>query len=666
MRRLDAAIIAAVTAVLLSGLAFVAWQSANAAQATLLPALERKALGVARSIAALSSEAVGYGIPVDRIVGGEVVLQAALDENREFGFARIETAQGDVVAVRARRAFSDPAVQASGDVRRVSAPIELEGAVLGAVVIGVPAQVADALVRELWIDLAVLLLVAILVALELTAFAFALPSSRRFRGLAQRLAAVRAGDLRPHHAVAGTGPLSDSISAVDAEVDRVRARHQLLVARAHAAGAQDAALELERLGARYKLSSVRTDPPVSLVAVRAPVFLFFFAEEMTRPFLPTFIARQATPVAGLSIELVVALPIILFMAIVALGQPWLNTLTERVGRGRGMRVGAVLAALGYLGTAFAETYASVLLFRALTAFGFAAVFVSAQGFIVDRTEAGLRARGIGIFVSAIMAAMLCGPPIGGILADRLGDTTAFTISAIMALLAALTAIVALPRDPHREGRSISRGVKLSDFVALLRVPLMSALILGCAVPAKMLLIGVCFYYLPLVLASQFEPAAIGRVLMLYGLAMLVTVPLVSRYSDQARLRMPFVVAGSLICAVAPLYLWLVPEPWGAALMVLHIGIGQGLSTTPQSALVGEIGRRLTPDLSEGGIYGVFRLVERLGTAIGPFFVAAVWTAVSGPAAIGATALLVAFGAVVFGVLWWSTGPQERAREGVRE
>ena len=323
--------------------------------------------------------------------------------------------------------------------------------------------------------------------------------------------------------------------------------------------------------------------------------------------------------------------------------------------------------IGYFGTGFADQMSELILARTLTAMGFAIVFVSAQGFIVDRTAPAQRARGIGLFVSAIMAAMLCGPPIGGIVADRLGDSTAFTVSAMMAIVAYVCALVALPSDGPR-GTEVRRAVRLSDVRRVLAQPLMVALLVGCALPAKMLLIGVCFYILPLNLANQFEPAAIGRVLMLYGLAMLVIVPAVSRWSDEASLRMSFVVLGGIASALAVAHFFLWPQPWGAALMVLQIGIAQGISTTPQSALVGEIGKRILPDLSEGGIYGVFRLVERMGTAIGPLFVGLVWSVASPELAMVATALLVACGALLFALVWWGApgtlkGAEPRGAEG---
>jgi len=652
MRRFDFVIVSLVTGILVAGLVLISWHTVRSAEGVLLPALDSKAQSVAGSIAGLGSEAVGYGIPVERFVKADEVLRAVLDENREFAFATLFDGEGTIVAqaTRGRAGGFDGADES--DYIMVSAPIEANGVLAGEVVIGTPRAVAERLVRDLWIDVAVLLLVSVLVAMELTAFAFTLPTALLLRGLTQRLEALRSGDVRPHPALTGSGPMAAEVETVDAEIARMRQTHERLRKRAAALGDAAAERELQRLAQKHRLAEDRDLPPVSLMAVRAPVFLFYFAEEMTRPFLPSYIASYAQPMLGLPVEIVIALPIIVFMAIVALTQPTLNGWTERLGRARSLRTGALLSCLGFFGTAYADQMGELIAFRALTAAGFALVFVSAQGFIVDRTEAHHRARGIGLFVSAIMAAMLCGPPIGGIVADRLGDSTAFTVSAVMALVAYICALAALPSDgPRRVGGQ--RGVKLGDIATVLRQPLMASLLLGCALPSKMLLIGLCFYILPLNLAREFEPAVIGRVLMLYGLAMLVIVPAVSRWSDEASRRMSFVTIGGLVSALSVVHYFAWPQPWGAALMVLQIGIAQGVSTTPQSALVGEIGKRILPDLSEGGIYGVFRLVERLGTAIGPLFVGVIWSLASAETAMFATGALVAIGAIAFAIAWWS-------------
>lgn len=647
MRRFDGLVIAAVTAILVAALAAISWQTVRTAERLLLPELDQTAETAARSLAGLVSEAVSYGIPLDELVRPEEVLSAVLAENEGFSAVAIRSADGAIVAA-ATAGEGGAALLASRAVRATAAPVVADGAEVGAVVVATPASVAETLVRELWLDVAVLLVVAVLVALELVAFAFSAGRATVLRGLARRLDALRRGDFRPHIAIEGKGVLAHEADAVDREIERLRRDHAMLRNRAVAVGDTALVAEVDRLGARHGLAAVRHEPPVNLVAVRAPVFLFFFAEELTRPFLPSYIESFATPVAGLSTELVIALPIILFMAIVAFSQPSLNGWTERFGRSRSLRAGALVALLGYLGTAAASSMAELLAFRALTAIGFATVFVAAQGYIVDRTGAQNRARGIGLFVSAIMAAMLCGPPIGGIVADRLGPSAAFVVSAGMALAAYATALFALRSDVGK-GKAAARGVRLSDIVMVLRQPVLVLLLVGCALPAKVILIGICFYYLPLSLAQEFEPAVIGRVLMLYGLAMLLIIPAISRFSDEKSRRGPYVVAGGLLSGLAVVHLFIWPEPWGAALLVLQIGIAQGISTTPQSALVGELGKRHLPHLSEGGLYGVFRLIERTGTAVGPAFVAIVWGAAGGSVAVVAVGLLVAAGAILFGL-----------------
>lgn len=652
IRRFDVIILGLVTAVLIAALGAISWQSIRGAERLLLPALDSKADVVARSLSGLVGEAADLGIGLDDLVGADEVLTDALKENPQFAFAAIAAPDGRVVAMADGSsdvgAMTDVA-QLSEEMRTVSVPVVSDGRTVATILVGIPNAVAETLLQRLWLDIAVLLLVSLLITLELLSFAFTISSASLLRGLARRLDALVKHDFRPHSPLGGTGPLAEEVENVDQEIARVRAEHARLTAEATAKRDEEALADLDVITRRYHLATERTDPPVSLLAVRAPVFLFFFAEELTRSFLPNYIKSFAEPIGGLSIEMVISLPIVLFMAIVAIAQPTLNGVTERYGRGRSLRVGALLSLLGFVGTAYAGDMLQLIIFRSLTAIGLATVFVSAQGYIVDRTGSVNRARGIGLFVSGIMVAMLCGPPIGGIVAARLGPSAAFLVSAGLCLAAYLCASMALPGDKPRPD-TLSPSLRLSQVGAVLRRPIMLLLLVGCALPAKMLLIGFCFYFLPLSLASAgFDSATIGRVLMLYGLAMVIIIPLISRLSDDVGRRGYFVVGGAILSGLAVVHLYLWPAPWGAAIAVLQIGIAQGLSTTPQSALVGELGGRFVPDLSQGGLYGVFRLIERAGTAIGPAAMAFVWGAYGAEAAVLGMGVLVGLGGLLFAV-----------------
>src|SRR5690349_16359916 len=157
----------------------------------------------------------------------------------------------------------------------------------------------------------------------------------------------------------------------------------------------------------------------------------------------------------------------LFMLIVALGQPYLGSWSDRVGRRRAMLIGAVIATVGFAATALAYNLYDLLLWRSLGGLGYAMVFVAAQGYVLDRTGQQNRAQGFALFIGAIMVATVCGPSIGGILADNIGYRLSFGVSAFMALLS-LLAIARLPTTEMRaQAVKPARGPRVREIVALM-------------------------------------------------------------------------------------------------------------------------------------------------------------------------------------------------------
>ena len=648
MRRVDLRLLLVLILVLVSALALLSWRTVERAEGLLLPELNRKAEVVGKSVADLVQQAVGYGMTLEDLVGVDTVLQRALDRGAEFGYVALTDAKGNILALAERDAGEARAVMPV-----VKVQVTLSGQVLAEVVVGVPQAVARTLVEDLWLDIAVVLLVSVLVTVELLSFAFGLEGGQALRGAARRIDALRRGALRSHPKVEGRGALVGFVRSYDERVEAITLQQSRLREQAEANGDNDVLRELNALERRYRMTETRGELPLRVAAIRTPLFLFFFAEEMTRPFLPGFVSQLARPIAGLSIELVISLPIVLFMAIVALTQPFLGGLTEALGRGRCLRAGSALAVVGFVGTAYAGDMIELLAFRSITAFGYAAVFVAAQGHIIDLTGASSRARGLAVLVTAIMVASLCGPPIGGILADRLGDRSTFLVAGALGLAALACAYLSLPAERARGDRR-KPTLGLGAIVQVLRRPALAILLVGCALPAKMLLVGLVFYLVPLELTrAGFEQATIGRILMLYALAMLIVVPIVAKRSDSAGRRPRYVLVGGVLSSLSVVHLLLWPAPWGATMAVLHLGIAQALSITPQSALVGEYGRLLAPEVPESLLYGVFRLVERLGNAIGPA-VAAWLLGVYGPQTAGLVIGGVAMiGTISFGLLVWA-------------
>ncbi len=658
MRRLDLALLAVLALLLVGALVFVSWRALDSAERLLLPELNRKAEVVGESISGLFEEAIDYGIPLKDVVGADEVLREALAESSEFASIAVRMEGGSELASVERAG--------AGSLRSpiiVKTAIKQGEEVVAEVVIAIPPAVVARTIRNIWLDVAIVLLASILVTFEMLALVFSSDVGRALRGLGQRLVAINRGDLRAHTPVESKGIFGQASDDLDHRLSSLAKRQRELEGRATAARDTEAGVALQQLEAKHHLLGKRDQPPPKLAAIRAPLFLFFFAEELTRPFLPSYIASLASPLPWLSRELVISLPIVLFMAIVAILLLFLNDLTERVGRGRSLRAGAVIAVIGFAGSAYVTDLLQLMFFRGLTAVGYALVFVSAQGAIIDGTERRNRARGLSILVGAIFVAALCGPPVGGILADRLGERETFLVSAVLALLAIVTARFAMPHQARPRGITGGARPNLATFLRVISKPPLALLLFGCALPAKLILAALIFYLVPLSMAdSGFDQASIGRVLTLYALAMLPLVPLVSRFSDRSGYRPGFVLVGAALSASAIIHPLIWAEPWGEAAMVLQLGVAQALSITPQSALVGELGRRYLPDVPEGMVYGVFRFVERSGNAIGPLIAAWLLGAYGLDVALIAVGAISLIGALLY-LAAWTVGREGRSLPG---
>jgi predicted MFS family arabinose efflux permease len=233
-----------------------------------------------------------------------------------------------------------------------------------------------------------------------------------------------------------------------------------------------------------------------------------------------------------------------------------------------------------------------------------------------------RARSFALFVGAIMVATVCGPSIGGILADNIGERLTFGLSAVLAV-GSMAAMRLLPGPGQADdARAASRPPTLREIGTLLINRRFMTVTGLAAMPAKVLLTGVCFYLVPLYIVSiGSSQSMVGRMLMTYAVVMVVLAPLSAAYAV-TRERMEWLVGtGLLISGLGGL---LVvgggTNPWIFAAVFL-IGLGQSLSIAAQSALVREHCDAEVAAMGEPAVYGVFRLLERLGNAFGPLLAA---------------------------------------------
>jgi MFS family permease len=418
-------------------------------------------------------------------------------------------------------------------------------------------------------------------------------------------------------------------------------------------------LTLEVLSFLSVASGASGDPLRNCRGIRAPAFLFFLSEELTRPFLPNFAGSLAPNVEAIPQHIVIGLPIVAFMLVVALTQPWLGAISQRIGNRRLLLFGTIPAIAGFMICALATDIYLFVAARMICALGYAAIFVSAQGHILHNTDESSRSAGFALLVGAIMVATICGPSVGGILADNIGARATFGVAAVVAALA-IPLMTRLAGSTPGQARDSSGAVRLSDLLQLARNRRFLALCVNAAIPAKILLTGYCFFLLPLYIVSIGSTQAMaGRLLMVYATFMVLLVPIASRCADRFRAWTGFILAGLLVSALGGLLAIGLADFGLSVGLVSALGIGQAMSITAQSTLVSAVAAEEIALLGSGYVYGIYRLIERMGNAAGPLLAGSLLAMFGFKAAFVCLGVLTLLSALTFHVL------VARPREGRR-
>lgn len=591
--------LSAVTLALLLILSLLAsWLALHQFERVLFPELRLKAQGVAEVLTRQIDRALGYGVPLAELPGLSAALATEVAAHPDIVYIGVETPDHRILAAQGQR----PAMPRRS---AVAAPDDLE----------ILAPLTGQHGLEAWLRLS----------------------------------------LDPDWVAKASTDLILEVASVI--LISVLVAFEVLLLVAH--------LSLGRVRATGTPRAYRpgSGSPFNLVFLRLPVFLFCLSEEVTRPFIPTHAQALAPTAPWLPHDLAVSLPITLFMLIWALSQPLGARLSGRIGRRRAFILAALLSALGLTLTALTDHLLAFMAWRCLTALGYGLALITAQGMVVDHTKGHNRASGMALFIGALLAAGVCGPVAGGIITDEAGATTTLLVGAVLALMAAATLGLLLPKG-ERHGppgtpawhRDLSPAI-----VKLARNQRFTALMAFSAIPAKVAATGILFCLIPLLLTeSGADKAEIGRVQMLYFLFFIIASPLAANLSDRWQIRRGFIVGGGLATLAALIPLALVDQAWGPYLAIALFGAAQALISAPQLSLVTQIATRVR--VAEITAIGWYRLLERLGGALGPLVV--IGLAASGSyheAALG-IGLVCAGSALLFWLLYRRASPALHALE----
>lgn len=171
------------------------------------------------------------------------------------------------------------------------------------------------------------------------------------------------------------------------------------------------------------------------VVVTASTLAFFVFVGMVAPVLPRFIEDE---LGGGGTEIGLAIAVFAVAAIAA--RPMIGWLGDAAGRRALMIGGALLGGAAGGLTGVAPNLVALLVLRALSGVGEAAVFVGAATLIADLSPPQRRAEGASLFSVAVFGGIGVGPLLGEWV---LGDDRWAEVFAVGALFCGLSAVIAL-------------------------------------------------------------------------------------------------------------------------------------------------------------------------------------------------------------------------------
>ncbi len=361
----------------------------------------------------------------------------------------------------------------------------------------------------------------------------------------------------------------------------------------------------------------QSDHFIPYAYIRPLIFLFVMADGFTASFFPLFVDTLYEPLLGLSKDVILGLPISVFMLFLAMSMVLGGSVTDRFGWRRPLLIGVFINALGLILTSISQDIFQLLLFRSITAVGFGIVFIACQQFIIRNTTVKARTLGMATFLAAFFSGDICGTVIGGMLADRIGYNNVFVVSGVFAMFAFIFGLVIFKKETRQTQKVKSpRLFAFKDVFKVFKDREFVAVVFLQAIPAKIALIGFLFFFAPLYLKRIGTlQSDIGRLIMCYGLMLVFLGPLFSKYCDKASLRKYFIFVGGMLTGLSMISFHF-SQGFGSVLfIVMMMGVAHTFSVSSQASYITETA--FVKEVGAGAGMGIFRFWERIGNVVGP-------------------------------------------------
>lgn len=567
------------------------------------PELESRATVVAELIRSEMQRTLELGIPISALGGLSPYLEGILHDFREISGIAIALPNGETIAEAAGDVSSGASITSSIgaafsavvgiDAGTVELPILAGSEVVGTVQISGSELFIQTRLRDVFLDVSILAIAMLLIGLEIT------------------VSSVNASVWKPHALMRRL--LEEQCRGSFIHVMRERGPEAVrrLAARLNAYALDLAARDSGRRPAPTFLRTSET------ADIRLPLFFFALGAEITASFLPLLAGGASRP-PWLPVDLAAAAPLIVYLVCVAALSPFAGALGRRFGPTPLFLYSVPVAFGGLVWMAAAGGVTQIAFARGVVALGYALATVAAQEYALRAEPTASRVSTMSVFIGLILGGTFCGSVIGGVVASRLGFSTAILLGAVFILAAGATCKVNM--DGPSGSPFATPATRLDTLMTRAEKRRLAALLIGLAMPLSAVTAGFIWYYVPVTLSAEGQrPADIARVVMLYYLAAILLGPVVGSIGGRDHLTVPVALTGASLSGFSLLALYTRTDVWTTAFVVLSVGVGHALLRSPIYALTIDLGGASTRPVS------ILRFLERAGALIGLSLAAALST-----------------------------------------
>ncbi len=666
--------------VLVLGQSAVSWFALEGFEKKLDPQLHQKAAAVGKALSSQLTYAIeGLKIPPAELVGVEEYFETVLTTNHDIKYLSLIDESGELLflsgisraemgEILEERVTNDAAagtlfVSPTGE--NIDSEFAIPGGTESNTVlhVGVSGERVRSHLREIFWEVITIVIICWLVTFEFLLFFIVARVEKPMDSIWRVMSEGARGNFSSWLPTRTSDEVGQLINSFNRALQDIRHRYSDFVfdaretqnAQIDRSIAKKVAAVHQRVRQRFRFDEGGVLQIEAADRIRVPLFLFIFSEELSRSFLPLFIQRYAPTDLMLSGDVLIGLPITLFMIAAMIATPLGGGFVDRVGVKKVFLVGIAAATAGFIGNFYTQDYYDLVAYRVLTGIGYGLVFIASESWVSQNARRHRRASATGVFVAAVFAGIICGPPIGGIFADRFGFEATFLLSALLAIVSGLILLqvfrATVSANEHSDTQQTRTNLILDarGWLVLLKDLRFVSVLMFAAIPGKMMVAGFIAFLVPLYLTELgHDQPSIGRILMLYGIATLLCLTLGARIADRTEKYGYMVSLGTVLAGagcIGAYFSNLFGDPSTAVILAIgSLGVGHALTLTSQNSIIQQVAERYRHTLGRASVIGAYRLCERLGMVVGPLIAVALISA------FGYQGAIVGFGVILIGLI----------------